>query len=194
MLVGLECGDSVGAWAALGFDVPVRVGPVEVACDGRGGGLRGWTLVGEGPATVDGIPTAWVGEGGPAGARPLDHVVVVTDSLDRTVDALVAVGGDERRRAELHSPLAFVRLGRSIVEIVERGGPTRLWGLVAVIDDLAALPPALVGTPKDAVQPGRRIVTVRREAGLETAVAFMTPRSPRCGSPGGRRSGPSSAR
>lgn len=177
MLVGLDCGDSVEAWEALGFAAPVRVGPVELSCDGRGGGLRGWTLVGSGPAAVDGIPTRWVEAGGPDGAQALDHLVIVTDALDRTVTALVEAGGDERRRVRLHSPMAFVRMGRTIVEVVERGdGPARLWGLVAVVDDLGALPPELVGEPRDAVQPGRRIVTVRPEAGLETAVAFMTPR------------------
>jgi hypothetical protein len=33
-----------------------------------------------------------------------------------------------------------------------------------------------VGPAKDAVQPGRRIATVRREAGLGVPVALMTPR------------------
>ena len=34
----------------------------------------------------------------------------------------------------------------------------------------------LVGPPKDAVQPGRRIATVSPEAGLGTALALMSPR------------------
>ncbi len=37
----------------------------------------------------------------------------------------------------------------------------------------------LLGAPHDAVQPGRRIATVRREAGMPTALAFMTPRPQR---------------
>jgi hypothetical protein len=45
-----------------------------------------------------------------------------------------------------------------------------------VVDDVDGLDPELVGAPKGAVQPGRRIATVRPEAGLGTAVAFMTPR------------------
>jgi hypothetical protein len=168
VLVALECGDTPESWAALGFrvvDGRTRVGTVDVLLDGGGGGLRGWQL---GPEPRDAEP----------GERDLDHVVLLTATLDETVDDLVAQGGDlRRRRDDLHSPMAFVRFGPSIVEVVQTEGPTRLWGLVAVVDDFSELPADLVGEPRDAVQPGRRIVTVRREAGLGTALAFMTPRA-----------------
>lgn len=170
----------------LGFavrDGALRVGPVTVRCDGRGGGLRGWTLAGAGPADVDGIPTRWAPHPPPVapGERGLDHVVALTDSRDRTAAALVAAGGDERRRMDppgVPAPLAFVRCG-VIVEVAQAGGPPRLWGLTAVVEDLAELPPGLVGEPRPAVQPGRMIATVRPEAGLGTALAFMTPRPAR---------------
>jgi hypothetical protein len=72
--------------------------------------------------------------------------------------------------------MAFLRLGPTILEVVERGGdPPRLWGLVVVVPELEGLGP-LVGPAKDAVQPGRRIATVTPEAGLGTALALMTPR------------------
>jgi hypothetical protein len=48
-----------------------------------------------------------------------------------------------------------------------------------VSDDLDATAAVLgerLGAVRDAVQPGRRIATVRREAGLGTPLAFMTPR------------------
>jgi hypothetical protein len=184
VLLELECGDPPAAWAALGFDVrdgAVRVGPVTVRCDGGGGGLRGWTLAGEdGPADVGGIPTRWARpEAAPPGERGLDHVVVLTGDRDATAAALVAAGGDLRRRADppaVPAPMCFVRLGEVIVEVAQAGGPPRLWGLTAVVEDLEALPGDLVGRPRDAVQPGRRIATARREAGLGTALAFMTPR------------------
>ncbi len=54
----------------------------------------------------------------------------------------------------------------------------RLWGisfLVADMDATAAFLGDLLGTPRDAVQPGRRIATLRREAGLGPAIAFMSP-------------------
>ena len=94
--------------------------------------------------------------------------------------SLIEAGGDlRRRRDDLHSPMAFVRFGPSLVEVVQSDPthPTRIWGLVAVVEDFSELPADLIGEPRNAVQPGRRIVTVRPEAGLETAVAFMTPRA-----------------
>jgi hypothetical protein len=57
-------------------------------------------------------------------------------------------------------------------------GPARLWGISFLVDDLDATVARLgdlVGEPRDAVQPGRRIATLRREASLGVAVAFMTP-------------------
>jgi hypothetical protein len=180
VLVGLDCGDDPGAWAGLGFAVVggvARVGPVAVRLDGRGGGLRGWALAESDATVVAGIPTTPDAPPAGRGARELDHVVLVCADLDRTVGELVAAGGDERRRVELHAPMAFVRMGEVIVEVVGREGVTpRLWGLVAVVEDLATLPADLVGEPRAAVQPGRTIVTARPQAGLETALAFMTPR------------------
>lgn len=197
-LLELECGDEGAAWERLGFTVSdgatVRLGPVSVRLDGAGGGLRGWTLGGEGgAASIDGIPTAWAGGGRadgaagapvhPNGASGVDHVVCFTDDHARTTAALVRCGGDERRRTgppAVPVAMAFVRFGDVVVEVAEGGGPTRLWGLVSVVEDLDGLVgdlgPELIGEPRTAVQPGRRIATVARTAGLGCAVAFMTPR------------------
>jgi hypothetical protein len=191
--VELICGDEPSAWTALGFAVHdgslVRLGGVTVRCDGQGGGLRGWRPAGEGPPELDGIATEWSAPAAssepaahPNGAEALDHVVLFTDDRDRTSSALVAAGGDERRRAgppQLPVAMAFVRFDGVVVEVAEGGGPPRLWGLVAVVADIdrcVASLGSLVGAPKDAVQPGRRIATVRPEAGLGTALAFMSPR------------------
>ncbi len=183
MIVELLCGDAPEPWAALGFEVEggaARVGDVVVRLDGEGGGLRGWVLSGSGPASVDGISTEWIeAQPAAAGSRGLDHIVVFTGSVDRTVAALVGAGGVERRRAgppQVPVAMSFVRFGSVIVEVAESSDPARLWGLVAVVDDLASLPASLVGSPRPAVQPGRQIVTARRAPGLETALAFMTPR------------------
>lgn len=195
-LVELVTGDDPAVWADLGFAVHdgdvVRVGGVGVRLGGDGGGLRGWVLAGEddGPASVDGVPTTWVAPGPavdhvdhPNGALALDHVVLMTDDRDRSSAALAAAGGDERRRAgppEVPVAMAFVRLGESLVEVAEGGGAARLWGLVAVVEDLDGLAQRLgsdvLGEVRPAVQPGRRIATVRERPGLGTALAFMTPR------------------
>ena len=69
----------------------------------------------------------------------------------------------------------------SIIEIVEsdRVRSPALFGLVLNVADLdaaaARLGPELVSAPKPAVQPGRRIATVRAGAGLGVALALMSP-------------------
>jgi hypothetical protein len=123
----------------------------------------------------------------------IDHVVVMSPALDRTVAALRAAGLDLRRVREQPTPAgaprqAFFRLGEEILEVVqepdavlERDGgpdrPARLWGLALRVQDLdrtlAALAPN-VSPARPAVQPGRRIATVRRSAGLAVPVALMS--------------------
>jgi hypothetical protein len=49
---------------------------------------------------------------------------------------------------------------------------------VADLDATAALLGDLLGAPKVAVQPGRRIATVRADAGLGVPVAFMSGEPP----------------
>ena len=57
-------------------------------------------------------------------------------------------------------------------------GPARLWGLAFSVDDLERTAHSLgglLGAPREAVQPGRRIATLRGQAGLGPAIAFMSP-------------------
>ena len=121
------------------------------------------------------------------GAIELDHVVVMTPSLERTSAAITeALGLEQRRVRETPSVRqAFHRFDDHdgargcIVEVVEneRVGVPGIWGVVVIVDDLetaVAAAPDLIGRPKDAVQPGRRIATVSRAAGLSTAVALMS--------------------
>jgi hypothetical protein len=83
---------------------------------------------------------------------------------------------------------AFFRLGATILEVVQQaaeaiepGGeerPAFFWGLAFVAPDLDATVAGLgdrVGEARAAVQPGRRIATLRRSAGLSLSVALMTP-------------------
>jgi hypothetical protein len=109
-------------------------------------------------------------------------VVVVTPDLDRTAAALEAANMPLRRIREVGSPgdpNAFRqgsrRLGPTILELVEAKaappGPARFWGLVVVVDALADR----LGTIRPAVQPGRRIATLRSHANLGQKLAFMDP-------------------
>ena len=172
--------DAAAAWEPLGFSIAggaTQVGGVRIAF-----GAAQMEVAVEGLRTErpDGLPLvrADAAAGGPAprhpnGAIVVDHVVALTDDLRRTVAALMAAGVDLRRE---QPPMAFFRLGELILELVQPDGAhPGFWGLVVVVPDLGAVGP-LLGEPKDAVQPGRRIATVRRDAGLLTALAFMTPR------------------
>jgi hypothetical protein len=177
-------GDPPDAWEALGFDVRngiVALGEERLQLTGRGGGILEVTAPGLTADHPDDLPLRAAeapraaGGTGPAtsahpnGAFAVDHVVVLTGSLDRTVAALQHAGLDLRRR---DGGMAFLRLGSYILEVVERGGdPARFWGLVVVVDDPGAVPGA--GPAKNAVQPGRRIATVK---GLGTALAVMSRR------------------
>jgi hypothetical protein len=178
----IELGDAPAAWAALGFAPDaageVLLGGARLRLTGRGGGILGVRAEGLGTDRPDGLPLMAAevppaaAASHPNGATVVDHVVALTGSLERTVAALTAAGLDLRRGS---GRMAFLRLGPTILEVVERGDPARFWGLVAVVPELDGLGP-LVGAAKDAVQPGRRIATVSREAGLGTALALMTPR------------------
>ena len=65
-------------------------------------------------------------------------------------------------------------------EIVEapEAPATAFWGATFTVAhlDLLVQTNRFVGEPQDAVQPGRRIATVTREAGLSMRVAFMDPK------------------
>jgi len=183
-------------WRDLGFALDGnagRVGSVVLRAGGDGKGMVGWALTGVDDGDLDGLrvlsPGAPPGEGPhPNGAVGIDHVVVTTPDLARTVRVLEGAGLRLRREREAgngEEPLrqAFFRAGEVIVEVVGRPdeageGPARFWGLVFNVADLDGLGERLgerLGLVRDAVQPGRRIAPVRREAGLPLAVAFMTP-------------------
>ncbi|HYN32872.1 MAG TPA: hypothetical protein VES40_09620, partial [Ilumatobacteraceae bacterium] len=121
------------------------------------------------------------------GAIGLDHVVVMTAQLDRTSAAIAEATGCELKRirevATMRQGFHRISSGGLIVELVERpevpDGPAVFWGIVINVDDLDVAC-ALIGNdrispPKDAVQPGRRIATIRNEVGLGLPVALMTP-------------------
>jgi hypothetical protein len=191
----LVIGDEPAAWERLGFALSAdrtTVGTTAIVLDGAGGGLRSWTLRDIATTALDGLQTATAeaAQPGDPAAHPnratrIDHVVVTTPDLQRTFAALQE-GGLELRRVREHSDTVhqgFFRLGEVILEVVgppapAGDGPARFWGLVAVVPDVDALAaesePGLLGEPRAAVQEGRRIVTVRREAGLSVALAFLT--------------------
>jgi catechol 2,3-dioxygenase-like lactoylglutathione lyase family enzyme len=190
----VRVGDSADAWRAIGFTVDddaCAVGTVRIRLGGDGTGITSWSLRDIAAATteIDGVPTAasTTAPGEPTthanGVARIDHLVLMTPDLPRTTSALVAQGLDVRRERDAGTfQQVFFRLGEVILELVgpkEPGpGPASLWGLTFAVDDLdatAALLGERVGRVKDAVQPGRRITTLRgREIGISPAIAFMS--------------------
>lgn len=192
-IAGLRLAAEASAWGRAGFAVAgdeLVVGSVPI----RLGRETGWTLAGVASADLDGLPTetieiagAPVPGGHPLGVTRIDHIVVLTPSLQRTIDAFERAGISCRRVRENGGPSgdlrqAFFRLGEVIVEAVEAvgdedDGPARFWGVtfaVADLDAAAARLGPLCAPVRDAVQPGRRIAPLRREAGLGMPVALIS--------------------
>jgi hypothetical protein len=183
----IATGGEPAAWVRLGFalqeDGSGCVGGLRLAVGGDELRVEAVGLAAERPdglaITATTAPECEAGEH-PNGALGVDHVVAFTDDLDRTSSALELAGAPLRRRAEPRpgTPMAFHRLGPLVLEVVGGAGRPALWGLVIVVADLDACARSLgplLGDARPAVQPGRRIATVRPEAELPVALALMTP-------------------
>ena len=192
----LTIGGESQPWVDAGFrlqDGRLRAGTVELRL-GAGQGILGWRLSTD-HAEIDGLPVAADDPGEaaaaehadhPNGVTRIDHVVVFTPALERTTEALEAVGVERRRVREVEmdgGPLrqGFFRLGEVILEVVEHAnvgdGPARFWGITFAVEDLDATAELLgerLGSVRDAVQPGRRIATIRKTAGLGLPVALIS--------------------
>jgi len=155
---------------------------------------------GLGGSSLDGLPTILAtdtgaeaggdagvpGPGGhPNGVTHIDHLVVLTPDLDRTTAAIGALGIEARRTREAGPGRLqrFFRLGEAILELIgpeepRVDGPARFYGLAFTVADIVATADLLAGrisTPKAAVQPGRRIATLRAGDAVSVPVAFMSP-------------------
>jgi len=174
---------------------------IRLAGPDAGKGLAGWSLRGLESIELDGLSTARSEREPPAkapahpnGVAAIDHVVAITPALERTIAALQAAGLDLRRIREEPTPAgaprqAFFRLGATILEVVqepqeaiERGGGADrsafFWGLALTAPEIEVTVAGLgdrVSEIRPAVQPGRRIATLRRGAGLALPVALITP-------------------
>ncbi|HEX5852949.1 MAG TPA: hypothetical protein VFY36_07650 [Solirubrobacteraceae bacterium] len=166
-----------------------------------GRGIVSWSLRDVLDTELDGLPTTLSTRPIPTEDQPehpngvvaIDHVVAMSPAFERSVGALTLAGLDLRRVREEPTPAgaprqAFFRLGEEILElvqepeeVVERAGgpdhPARFWGLALLVEDLDRSVErfgAHAGEPRAAVQPGRRIATVRRSAGLSVPLALMS--------------------
>jgi hypothetical protein len=199
----LVVADPPSAWASLGFCVEgdgTVVGGVSHHLDPSSGhrGITQWEVAGIGldGRDLDGLPTRVVESPSDAaapvshrnGVVAIDHLVIATPDHERTVAAFEAAGLQllrTRRTDTYGAPMVqgFFRLGPVIVEVIGQAGavsegPARFFGLALTVTDLDATARYLgsrLHPAKDAVQPGRRIATLDRGAGVRTALAFMSP-------------------
>jgi hypothetical protein len=212
-LEAIVLGDDPASWEALGFRVEpgghgggiVTLANTSVELTGEGGGFLGWRIEGVGH-DLDGIPTAGrvrAGPGAPVrhpnGISSIDHVVVRTGDVDRTVATMQSAGlrsRGGRTTTSYGAPMrqVFLWAGDVILEVVgpdtgDRGEDeaaaveaATVFGLALVADDLDDTGERLgdlMGTPKDAVQAGRRIAGLRGgEVGVSMPLAVMSPHGP----------------
>jgi catechol 2,3-dioxygenase-like lactoylglutathione lyase family enzyme len=183
-----------------------RLGRVRLRflADASARGIVGWSLRDLAGVELDGLATTVSAQPlpdpapvHPNGVAAIDHIVAMSPDLDRSVGLLRAAGLDLRRIREQPTPAgaprqAFFRLGAEILELIqmpaeaiERAGgrdrAARFWGLAVQVQDIdrtVELLGAHAGPARAAVQPGRRIATVRRSAGLTFPLALMSEPAP----------------
>ena len=215
--------DDGAAWRSAGFTVDdtnhAHIGAVRFHFVGREaqpkGGIVAWSVAGISSAhDLDGLATTVVNDASravPSDERDadvarveglpthrnsvtiVDHVVVATPDINRTIGQFVSVGMEPRRErlggSEAH-PMrqVFLRAGEVIIEVVGppvapndariRERRASFYGLAfscADLDACAALLGDGVGTIRDATQPGRRIATLRHDQfGISVPTVLMT--------------------
>jgi hypothetical protein len=189
---------------AVSKDGRCRIGTTDLVLSGGDGGFAGWTVAAAIPGAdgLDGVPTRVATDGDapqdavthPNRVTAVDHVVLATPDTARTFETLEAAGFTLRRVRDAGTPQRPLRQGfflfaDALLEVVgppeatpgaaEAGGPASLWGITLVAGDLATAAAsfgATLSAARPAVQAGREIAVVAREAGLGVRVALMTPR------------------
>jgi hypothetical protein len=204
-LVALELRADPDAWRAVGFtvDARCRIGTTDLVLSGGDGGFAGWTIASAIPGEdgLDGVATRVAAENAPVpegiathanGVTAIDHVVLATPDTARTFETLEAAGFALRRVRDAGTPEHPLRQGfflfaDTLLEVVGPPEPApgtadvaaTLWGITLVAADLTVAGASFgetLGAPRAAVQAGREIAVVAREAGLGVRVALMTPR------------------
>ena len=205
-IASIDIADPPDAWESAGFTVngddTCVVGHVQLRLVGREGDrkrIQSWALRGipSGTDTIDGLVTTPSDEPMPEpvthanGAELIDHLVIMSPDVDRTIAALNSAGLPTLRTRHVdpeqygfEARQTFFRLGEVILELIgpnapQGDGPAAFFGLAYTVTDIDALPAFYgdhLGRVKDAVQPGRRITTLRhKELGMSVATAFMSP-------------------
>lgn len=205
LCAGVDAGRGIVEWTLGTSDDDLDQ---HTASDEADGGSVASSAFGIVPPSVDGVTTNVIeGIGTPpiAGPHPngvtsIDHVVLATPDIERTIAALEDLGlpcrGRREGRAygENRMLQAFFWLGdpdgapeqKVIVELVgpavvdpeKAADPSVFFGLALTTSSLETAASAIgehLKPPVDAVQPGRRIATISSKAGSTVPIALMTP-------------------
>ena len=101
------------------------------------------------------------------------------DRVGHRVPACAASARSARSARASTASVVAASSSRSSSAAASRSAPAWFWGLVINVEDLDAaaerIGPDGIGAVTPAVQPGRKIATVRTELGLGVPVALMTP-------------------
>ncbi len=202
-VVEIEVADEPDAWRAAGFTVEhgcAHVGSIAIRLVGRdeqSKGIRSWTWSNlasdrpiDGLATRVGLQSAVTPGAHANGSTIIDHIVVVTPDLERTVPEFEARGLDVRRtrHTDQYGPAfrqVFFRGGETIIELIGPDTPAdgddrdaHFYGLAFTVADLDAVAHELgdgLSSIKDAVQDGRRIATLRHTTyDISVPIALMS--------------------
>lgn len=198
-LTRLRVGGTLRGWKRAGFlveDREIRLEGITIeVTDDPDVGIAGWGVTGV-ETDLDGLRCIPAEPAAPATPQPnnvtgLDHVVGLTRDLELTGRALSAAGIEARRTRDVPDAdpprrQVFHVLDTALLELMGptqgsgAAGTARLWGLAFVSSDLEDTVDALgllAGEVRDAVQPGRRIATLRHQAaGLTIPTVLMSPR------------------
>ena len=200
----LIIGGSTQPWVNVGihFDDNGRfmAGEVALQIDNQlAPGIHSWSLLDSAmrATSIDGIPTKHTSDlvlvnepvQSPADGFSLhisriDHLVIATDNLIRTSDALCEETGAPRlriREGDDGVQQAFHRIGEVIIEIVtmpqSEKSEASIWGIAFLATDLddatAFLGPDVLGQPKPATQKGQVVASFRSAAGLGVPCVLM---------------------
>lgn len=145
-------------------------------------GIPGWGWDGNGPDL--GIPSVQPCDGEAAEGWDLDHVVLLVPDLETAIAEINETLGRPRLRTEVKDrPTAFYRVG-PLLEVIQ--SPVRapaLYGIALVTTEPLEVVTLRwrsrgldVTDPRPAIQPGRRIFTVK---GTKAGFAVMSPDGPR---------------
>ena len=195
----LHVGDDSTAWERLGFCINEKrslIGRTEVVFSDGPKGIHSWVLRNSMPSQFGPIPTTFTENpvpnpsiAHPNGSIGFHHVVLMVPEFDIGKTALSNAGVQvEQGRPFGSTEKAMLRSAPKMGDIeLELIGPEsedrsriwELWGLVIAVSDIDAtseLLGDLLGQVKPAVQKHRRIATLKKEAELGVAVAFLGPK------------------